>query len=153
MNATITPSLLLPNNKGEVFLSFHQVGKRYADGSNTIVLPAYHTLDFGVRYQISDSLSANLSVQNVRNTIGLTEGNPRSNFKSPIRVLTVTGRLTLETTIFAIATIAPGSRSQPEPAPRLAIFGTQQPQLMSMKKGSAASANRAASASRSGSAP
>jgi len=80
INATVTPSLLLPDNKGEVYLSFHQVGKRYADSSNTIILPSYHTLDIGARYQISPSLSANLSVQNVTNTIGLTEGNPRSNF-------------------------------------------------------------------------
>jgi hypothetical protein len=39
-----------------------------------------------------------------------------------------------------MATIAAGSRSQPAPAPRPAIFGTQHPQLMSMKNGSALSA-------------
>ena len=50
-------------------------------------------------------------------------------------------------------TIAAGSRSQPAPAPRPAILGTQQPQLMSMNAGSAASATRAASARRSGSEP
>lgn len=80
VNATITPSWLLPNNKGELFVSFHYVGKRFADGGNTIILPAYHTIDLGARYQISDSLSFNVSVQNLTNTIGLTEGNPRSSF-------------------------------------------------------------------------
>ena len=72
---------------------------------------------------------------------------------SPMRVLTVTGSETLPTTILAIATMAAGSRSQPAPAPRPAIFGTQQPQLTSMKSGPALSAKRAASASRSGSEP
>ncbi len=80
VNATVTPSLLLPDNKGEVFVSFHQVGKRYADGGNTIVLPAYHAFDLGARYQINDKLAFNVSVQNLTNTIGLTEGNPRSSF-------------------------------------------------------------------------
>ena len=72
---------------------------------------------------------------------------------SPMRVFTVTGTETLETTMRVIATIAAGSRSQPAPAPRPAIFGTQQPQLMSMKRGLASSAKRAASARRSGSEP
>ncbi len=80
VNATITPSLLLPNNKGELYVSFHQVGKRYADSGNSIVLPAYHTVDIGGRYQITDSVSFNLSLQNATNAIGLTEGNPRSSF-------------------------------------------------------------------------
>lgn len=80
VNATITPSLLLPDNKGELYLSFHQVGKRYADSGNSIILPAYHTVDVGARYQLTAALSLNLSVQNATNTIGLTEGNPRSSF-------------------------------------------------------------------------
>jgi hypothetical protein len=65
----------------------------------------------------------------------------------------VTGSETAPTTILAMATIASGSRSQPAPAPRRAIFGTQQPQLTSMNTGPAASATRAASHSRPGSLP
>lgn len=80
VNATITPSLLLPDNMGEVYLSYHQVGKRFADSGNSIVLPAYHTIDLGGRYQLTPALSFNVSVQNVTNQIGLTEGNPRSSF-------------------------------------------------------------------------
>lgn len=80
INATITPSLLLPNNQGELYASFHQVGKRYADSGNSIILPAYHTIDIGGRYQITPALSLNVSLQNATNEIGLTEGNPRSSF-------------------------------------------------------------------------
>jgi outer membrane receptor protein involved in Fe transport len=80
VNFTITPSFLLPGNKGEIYASFHQMGKRFADSGNTIVLPAYHTVDLGGRYAITPALSLNVSVQNLTNTIGLTEGNPRSSF-------------------------------------------------------------------------
>ena len=80
--------------------------------------------------------------------MGMCDSGPQ-----PIRVLTVTGNDTARTTRAAIATIAAGSRSHPAPAPRAAILGTQQPQLMSMNAGPAASATRAASSSRSGSEP
>ena len=88
------------------------------------------------------------SRRRARSTMGMCDSGPR-----PMRVFTVTGIDTLSTTMRAIATIAAGSRSQPAPAPRPAIFGTQQPQLTSMKRGSALSAKRAASARRWGSAP
>jgi outer membrane receptor protein involved in Fe transport len=80
VNFTITPAFLLPGNKGEIYASFHQMGKRFADSGNTIVLPAYHTVDLGGRYALTPAVSLNVSVQNLTNTIGLTEGNPRSSF-------------------------------------------------------------------------
>ncbi|MCH8621456.1 TonB-dependent receptor [Undibacterium sp. TS12] len=79
-NFTITPTLLLPDNKGEVYLSYHQVGKRYSDAANSFVLPSYHTVALGANYQLSPTLALNFSVQNLTNSIGLTEGNPRAGF-------------------------------------------------------------------------
>jgi outer membrane receptor protein involved in Fe transport len=80
VNFTITPSFLLPERKGEIYVSYHQMGKRFADSGNTIILPSYHTVDLGANYNITPNLSFNISAQNLTNTIGLTEGNPRSSF-------------------------------------------------------------------------
>ena len=101
-----------------------------------------------VRQWIVRAATPASSRRRARSTIGMCDSGPR-----PIRVFTVTGRLTLEAMSRAISTIFSGSRSHPAPAPRPAILGTQQPQLMSMKRGFASSATRAASARRGGSAP
>jgi len=79
-NITITPSLSLPGGKGEVYLRYHQIGRRFADSGNTISLPGYHTIDLGAHYAVTPALRLDLSVQNLRNAIGLTEGNPRASF-------------------------------------------------------------------------
>lgn len=79
-NFTITPSLLLPDGKGELYLRYHRIGSRFADSGNTISLPGYHTFDLGAHYAVTPTLALDISVQNLRNAIGLTEGNPRSNF-------------------------------------------------------------------------
>src|SRR3984885_1759997 len=78
------------------------------------------------------------SNRRARSTIGMCDSGPR-----PIRVLTVTGTDTRETTRRVMATMAAGSRSQPAPAPRPALLGTQHPQLMSMKSGFDSSATLA----------
>lgn len=80
VNFTLTPSFLLPDRKGEIYVSYHRMGKRFADSGNTIVLPGYHTVDLGANYNITPTLTVNISAQNLTNTIGLTEGNPRSSF-------------------------------------------------------------------------
>ncbi|MBT0670098.1 TonB-dependent receptor [Novosphingobium profundi] len=53
-------------------------GKRYSDVANQVELPAYTTLDLYARFDATDRLSFNLYVDNVTNTIGLTQGNPRA---------------------------------------------------------------------------
>jgi outer membrane receptor protein involved in Fe transport len=56
------------------------MGMRFADVSNSVKLPAYQTWSMSLRYELTPKLSLNASVQNLTNTIGLTEGNPRSGF-------------------------------------------------------------------------
>jgi len=77
INVTLTPTYTLPDSKGDVSLSLHRVGKRFADLANSVALPAYTTWNAAFRYELTSKLSLNASIQNITNTIGLTEGNPR----------------------------------------------------------------------------
>lgn len=77
VNFTVAPTYYLPNNAGEVSLGYHQVGKRFADLANSVALPAYHTLDLSGRYELTSKITLNASVNNLANSVGLTEGNPR----------------------------------------------------------------------------
>lgn len=58
--------------------SYEYKGKRFVDSANTLVLPAYHTVNFTARYAINSLLTAYLYVDNLNNSMGLTEGNPRA---------------------------------------------------------------------------
>ncbi|WIT12565.1 TonB-dependent receptor [Paucibacter sediminis] len=80
LNYTIAPSVYFNDNKGELSLAWHYIGMRYADVSNSVKLPAYKTINLSLRYEITPQLTLNAAVRNLTNTIGLTEGNPRSGF-------------------------------------------------------------------------
>lgn len=80
VNYTIAPSVFFNDNKGELSLAWHYIGMRYADVSNSIQLPAYKTVNLSLRYELTPQLTINAAVRNLTNTIGLTEGNPRSGF-------------------------------------------------------------------------
>lgn len=80
INVTVTPSFLFPNGRGEVYVSYHYLDKIYSDLSNSLELPAYGVWSAGAIYNVNDRLQASLSVDNISNEIGLTEGNPRSGF-------------------------------------------------------------------------
>jgi outer membrane receptor protein involved in Fe transport len=58
--------------------SYEYEGKRFVDTANTVVLPAYHTINFTARYAINAALTAYFYVDNLNNSMGLTEGNPRA---------------------------------------------------------------------------
>jgi iron complex outermembrane recepter protein len=76
-SVTLAPTYYLPGGKGEIALAYAYIGKRFADLANSVALPAYKTLALSGRYQITDAISLNASVQNLTNEVGLTEGNPR----------------------------------------------------------------------------
>ena len=52
-------------------------GKRYTDVANTQVLPAYVKVDIDAQVIVSDKISFFGVVDNLTNSLGLTEGNPR----------------------------------------------------------------------------
>ncbi|WP_213980483.1 TonB-dependent receptor [Sphingomonas sp. dw_22] len=74
----ITPGLNLLDRRVRLEADISYYGKRYADVANQIALPAYTTLDANARFDVTRRLSLNLFAQNLTNTIGLTEGNPRA---------------------------------------------------------------------------
>jgi outer membrane receptor protein involved in Fe transport len=53
------------------------VGAFYDDIGNGVKIPGYGTWNAGVVWKPTRRLDFNLSVQNITNTLGLTEGNPR----------------------------------------------------------------------------
>jgi len=74
----ITPGFNLFDSRARIEADIAYYGKRYADVANQIVLPSYTTLDINASFDVTKRLSLNLYVNNVTNTIGLTEGNPRA---------------------------------------------------------------------------
>lgn len=74
---TITPTIKLPHGLGEVFGRYKYIGQIFADNGNAISLPAYGVTSFGFNINASDRLQFSFNAENVFNTIGLTEGNPR----------------------------------------------------------------------------
>ena len=76
----LTPSYRIPTDFGSfrVFATYSRIAHRYSDAPNTQFLPGYGTLDLGAAASLADGLDLRLSITNVTNTLGLTEGNPRA---------------------------------------------------------------------------
>lgn len=73
-----TPAVTLFDNRFRAQLDVEHYTKRYADAANTSELPAYTVLNASVRLGITDQISLWAYGDNLTNTIGLTEGNPRA---------------------------------------------------------------------------
>lgn len=80
VNVNVTPSIVLPNDLGEIYGNWRRIGKIYADISNSLELPAYDVFSAGVLFRVAEGVTFNASVENIGNTVGLTEGNPRGGF-------------------------------------------------------------------------
>ena len=63
--------------KARLFGTFTHIGNRYADIENLQPLGSYNTLDLGASIDINRSFSIQATVENVTNTLALTEGNIR----------------------------------------------------------------------------
>jgi iron complex outermembrane recepter protein len=53
------------------------VSDRYSNNENTVVLPGYTKFDLGMQLQLTSQLKTQLSVDNLTDKAGLTEGDPR----------------------------------------------------------------------------
>ena len=58
--------------------TFSAVDDRWGDNGNTVLLEGYNKLDAGVIYQPSESVKLQLSVDNLTDEMGVTEGDPRN---------------------------------------------------------------------------
>jgi iron complex outermembrane receptor protein len=76
--ARITPAFKVgnPDNNATIYATFEAIGKRYGDLGNTQDLPAYQTLSAGILV-MHKGVSLQVAGDNLTNSHGLTEGNPR----------------------------------------------------------------------------
>lgn len=80
----ITPSYDFPDHKGSVYLRYKYIGQIFADVGNGVSLPGYGVVSIGGNYDITPRINFNISVDNVNNVVGLTEGNPRNGFTQTV---------------------------------------------------------------------
>ncbi|USI74775.1 TonB-dependent siderophore receptor [Sphingomonas morindae] len=74
---TLTPAVILPDNRGEIYLRYKHIGKIYADSGNGVALPSYGVITIGGSFNVTPRVNVNVSVDNLTNVNGFTEGNPR----------------------------------------------------------------------------
>lgn len=74
----LVPGVNLMGDKLRLQMSYEYEGARFVDSANSVRLPSYTVINLSGRYQVSDALSVFAYVDNVRNSQGLTEGNPRA---------------------------------------------------------------------------
>lgn len=73
----VVPGLNLFDNRLRLQLAYERQGERYVDTANSVRLPSYDVYNFSARYDVSDRFSVYGYVDNLDNSLGLTEGNPR----------------------------------------------------------------------------
>jgi iron complex outermembrane receptor protein len=74
---TVTPSFVLPGGLGEIYGRWKYVGKIFADAGNGVSLPDYSVFSVGASVNVTERFNINVSVDNLTDTKGFTEGNPR----------------------------------------------------------------------------
>jgi outer membrane receptor protein involved in Fe transport len=78
VSARLVPGVNLMDDKLRLQLSWEYEGARFVDSANSVRLPSYKVLNFSARYQVTPAITGYFYVDNVDNSQGLTEGNPRA---------------------------------------------------------------------------
>jgi len=78
VSARLVPGVNLMDDKLRLQLSWEYEGARFVDSANSVRLPSYKVLNFSARYQVTPALTGYFYVDNIDNSQGLTEGNPRA---------------------------------------------------------------------------
>lgn len=74
---TVTPSFILPNGLGEIYGRWKYIGKIFADAGDGVALPSYSVFTVGGSFNVGSRFNIGVSVDNITNAKGFTEGNPR----------------------------------------------------------------------------
>jgi iron complex outermembrane recepter protein len=74
---TVTPAFILPNGLGEIYGRWKYIGKIFADAGDGVSLPSYSVFTVGASINVGDRFNIGVSVDNLTNAKGFTEGNPR----------------------------------------------------------------------------
>jgi outer membrane receptor protein involved in Fe transport len=77
VSVRIVPGFNLFGQKLRVQASWEWEGARYVDTANSVVLPHYDVVNASARLAVTDRFDVYAYVDNVTNSFGLTEGNPR----------------------------------------------------------------------------
>ena len=72
------PGVNLLNNKLRLQIAYEFQGERFVDTANSVRLPSYNVFSASARYDATPELSFYLYGDNLTNSMGLTEGNPRA---------------------------------------------------------------------------
>ncbi|HVJ36572.1 MAG TPA: TonB-dependent receptor [Stenotrophomonas sp.] len=74
----VVPGVNLMNQRLRLQLAYEYEGERYVDTANTVRLPSYDVLSASARFEVNSQWSLYGYVDNIDNSLGLTEGNPRA---------------------------------------------------------------------------
>ncbi|HEX7803443.1 MAG TPA: TonB-dependent receptor [Pseudoxanthomonas sp.] len=74
----VVPGFNLFSNKLRLQAAYEHQGERYVDTANSVRLPSYYAINASARYELTPELSLFLYGDNLTNSLGLTEGNPRA---------------------------------------------------------------------------
>lgn len=74
----VVPGVNLLDQRLRLQLAYEYQGERYVDTANTVRLPSYDVWSASARYEITPQWSVFGYVDNIDNSLGLTEGNPRA---------------------------------------------------------------------------
>jgi hypothetical protein len=89
---TTDQAYVLPGNFGRVYARYHYQGSFFDDIGNGVKIPGYGTVAAGFIVNPTSRMIVNASVQNLTNTLGLTEGNPRQGLTQAVVNGTFYGR-------------------------------------------------------------
>lgn len=74
----VVPGFNLLDNKLRLQAAYEYQGERFVDTANSVRLPSYDVVNASARYELTPDLSLFFYADNVTNSLGLTEGNPRA---------------------------------------------------------------------------